>query len=1762
MTAISSTGTGGNWNATGTWSPAQVPTSADDVTIAQDTTVTINTAAVCNSLTLSTGAAGHVGGILKNATGANISLTVQNGIYGSGASGTTTDPTIDFDMSGDATHTFTIAGNNAGSAGSGTLTASGSQTFYFAGFLTLKGAQKTRWTTTTAAITGGTTSSIHVSDATGWKVGDDIIFSTTQAYPAYLGASPTISAGASNPTWAGGVLTIPTSTDYSSDLEVGDQLGLTSAGSWQTSLQGTYPVTGVTSAHITVSMPTNPGTITTGAGDYMHVMPRTEEVTIATLTFDSGSAGAATITWTNGNGSGGSAAHNHASGCIVGNCTSNLIIQPSASTINAYYGSTSYFGCAFDDNDPAAGGAVTDVAFSYLAHTSSFPYFGGAFVNYSLGHMGGFGAISRNVFYKCGGLADFYVSACATLPAAMANNIHIGVSAPGQPTAGSAVNLLNNTNGWTAVDTGRVIFSNFNSALQLTGPSPVFSGLKISGCHTPFSYDPVDEGCALHGPKAVGLTFNNCDFWANRYICAFSGTAWTANSCTFGTLFSGAYNYEIMRWDSEMEALFNSCPLDTTSNNLNGAGITNFVAGNLQLLNKNNNTAIQEIYQQQSATVPSVQRAYSTSPQQFTNSTSSLLMTSSRSPAINYTASILAENGVAVTLIGYMVVSRIGSTNYGTSTYPKWALSGLGVSQSDTYVDVSTGSTSLSCNGSGVYSGANFSAAGFAVGDRVLVEGFATSSNNGTKTVSAVSTTTLTVYEGSSTDASASARAITRWYKSTLTATQSSGADGNLTLTLTAQSANAGAQAFFSGVPLPPFMSRARHYGYLYAETVPVLTTNGTVSATFATALAYTGISVAWATSTSPVTISASCTFQQLYDYTQAWACQNVGDTLPLTGAGVAGSPSLFALANLTINTGQTLSGNGSINMGSYTLSTEFAGAHAYTYTGGTWSQLSTVPTFAGGTLDMPAEGTYTFTADGSIIVFAPSAASVTYDLGAGTFTGTLDLRVSASNQHPITVKLPLGTSYTTANNPYQGTTGTITVSTPTVTAGLDFTGLIAGSHVIVFTTGTQTAVYTDSNSGTTSNYNYTYSVNQTVDYTIQKAGYVPIRVTGVVIGAAVQTIPVQQVVDREYAASSGLTYGTTATVNSGTSRFGLTVASTVQNWYSFMIESWISQSALANVEFPLSTNGPNSYTLGLGWEWDLAGYPNSIKNLSFAGMRYVSAGAAVTAIWSGVYSVGTAAGQQAYYLQSDGGTPTAAQNTGQVDQLVQVYGDATHGNFDYRSFLVFKIQLDGYDQAEANVVSTYGNVADQLYVFALSATSNGLTTGNPSLANPPAIADHYSAPVTWNGKSYSIVITDSAAGNTGTMIDRWLRYNYSLGGTFQGKNAFDWPDLIHTDGSLFQSVRGYVYGDGTPTTLRGVLVVKSDGVTAHPSMAIMTADDGTQWIAPTTVSITVSGATAGSRVQLYDTANSVELYNNVPAAFPFTYTETYTVNRTIRLRVAYVEAQSLAGGTTSVNGVITLGSGQSYTIAANEFLDTPIGSVTSTAPTLSYLVSPVVDTVYAANLIDGTTVTDCSITTTSLEVDVNAGSTTWQHIYAFMVYWLTTATGIADQYLEMTATDQTHYLFSSSHGGQFQIKNVTSPSVPLLITGGNAQPASGGAATALLDTTGGSIFCIEGEVVPFNSSDQAVNLTTVQTGVANEIGAIADGWLDRSNAIETGLTPRQLLRLVGAVLGGTVSGGGTATNTFNNAVANSKSRVVATVDSQGDRSAITYDLT
>lgn len=118
--------------------------------------------------------------------------------------------------------------------------------------------------------------------------------------------------------------------------------------------------------------------------------------------------------------------------------------------------------------------------------------------------------------------------------------------------------------------------------------------------------------------------------------------------------------------------------------------------------------------------------------------------------------------------------------------------------------------------------------------------------------------------------------------------------------------------------------------------------------------------------------------------------------------------------------------------------------------------------------------------------------------------------------------------------------------------------------------------------------------------------------------------------------------------------------------------------------------------------------------------------------------------------------------------------------------------------------------------------------------------------------------------------------------------------------------------------------------------------------------------------------------------------------------------------------------------------------------------------------------------------------------------------------------------------------------------------PTGSGTAQTAGDV-GGVSAAIKAKTDNLPSSPAAVgSAMTLESG---ERDSVAAALLDLTSGIETGLTFRQGLRLIAAAIAGKVSGAAGTTITIRNAVADSKDRIVATVDSDGNRSSLTLDL-
>lgn len=361
--------------------------------------------------------------------------------------------------------------------------------------------------------------------------------------------------------------------------------------------------------------------------------------------------------------------------------------------------------------------------------------------------------------------------------------------------------------------------------------------------------------------------------------------------------------------------------------------------------------------------------------------------------------------------------------------------------------------------------------------------------------------------------------------------------------------------------------------------------------------------------------------------------------------------------------------------------------------------------------------------------------------------------------------------------------------------------------------------------------------------------------------------------------------------------------------------------------------------------------------------------------------------------------------------------------------------ELGGGDVSNASITSPAGTTA------ATVSTSGGTLDG-VSINTTKA-----------DGSAANYHITYGTAVTSATLTDV----------SFVGSPAVDKVHVLKTTGTVTINVNG--------TTSLLAADVTSDGATVD----IVSS--------PVYQTVTISNATAGSRIQIYDTTHSTELYNGTPT-FPYTWTDPSpaTSSRAIRLRVAYV-----SGAT------------------AKEFIEANIGTcgTSSGDAAVSYLVGQVNDTTYNSNGINGPSIyagsgiTFTDATPDRVNCNIGGGSVTWPTIYACFVYWNFTATGIANDFTYVDAPDTANYLLSG-----MKVRNTSATG--LMVIGGYGRDASTGLSKDIIDTAGstGNIFLAPDHVVAYQTTG-----TYAITGDISTVLAAIPAAATNAAAVRTELT-------------------------------------------------------
>lgn len=130
----------------------------------------------------------------------------------------------------------------------------------------------------------------------------------------------------------------------------------------------------------------------------------------------------------------------------------------------------------------------------------------------------------------------------------------------------------------------------------------------------------------------------------------------------------------------------------------------------------------------------------------------------------------------------------------------------------------------------------------------------------------------------------------------------------------------------------------------------------------------------------------------------------------------------------------------------------------------------------------------------------------------------------------------------------------------------------------------------------------------------------------------------------------------------------------TLQAVYSFCKEEWKADANLIKFPFPFIAITAEQFELISGWDWKDQGSKNLVRD---GGWALKDTGSTTQEEWMNLTTLGSFDNSNvdtAYYQQSTNGTAVDTVYTGEVNQAIQIYGDVTHGDFDYRSY--FKIFL------------------------------------------------------------------------------------------------------------------------------------------------------------------------------------------------------------------------------------------------------------------------------------------------------------------------------------------------------------------------------------------------------------------------------------------------------------------------------------------------------
>lgn len=392
---------------------------------------------------------------------------------------------------------------------------------------------------------------------------------------------------------------------------------------------------------------------------------------------------------------------------------------------------------------------------------------------------------------------------------------------------------------------------------------------------------------------------------------------------------------------------------------------------------------------------------------------------------------------------------------------------------------------------------------------------------------------------------------------------------------------------------------------------------------------------------------------------------------------------------------------------------------------------------------------------------------------------------------------------------------------------------------------------------------------------------------------------------------------------------------------YSFLKEQWKSSATFIKFPFPMEAITPEQFEFLSGWKLLNDTSRNLVRE---AGWSEKSGAGAVLRKYMGVVSLGTIGGSDQPYFRWNTNGKTNFAFTGPVNQAVQIFGDASNGNFAYDdggdTFTIYVREQGKTFSAATNASIGASTLSYITYRFPLSnATDLKISASDATIA---ANAPYTNISVEYFGTDqarnidgtsapFRIIVTDSAGTASTTQIYEKLQYLLRQGtdidsgvGTVVGATADALASFL---GDTLVGTTGLAIDGLNTNFLNAVNLFDKNGVARnYPFVSAGTLSFGSNagsgdfkyWMYFATNPAGDFG-TAGATIVNDSSGTPITgTYSGSPVSFSFAYDTNTQGGRTAGVTPAVkVVGIGLAGGQyTLVDASITRAAGQSVLLA------------------------------------------------------------------------------------------------------------------------------------------------------------------------------------------------------------------------------------------------------